>query len=101
MIPGRKEGFVVGSKALALALGIVLAIGSAAWADIQTSGRITYVSSDALEINGKRVLVTQESYISSSGRQVSVTSLRRGMFAEVEIDDAGQLIALEANGVVE
>lgn len=101
MRPVQKEVFVVQLKGLALALGIVLAIGSAASADIQTSGRITYVSPDALEINGKRVLVTSESYISSSGREVSVTSLRRGMFAEVEIDDAGQLIALEANGVVE
>lgn len=92
---------MLGSRSFLRALGIVLAIGSAAQADIQTQGIITFVSADALEINGKRVLVTPDSYISSSGRKVSVTSLRRGMFAEVEVDDAGQLIALEANGVVE
>jgi len=85
----------------ALALGIVVSIGSAAWADVRATGQISYVSSDVVEINGKRALVTSESFIFSGGREVSVTSLRRGMFAEAEIDDSGELIAIEANGVVE
>lgn len=101
MIRAGKETIVRGIGRSALAVGIVFSIGSAAWADVQASGQISYVSSDVVEINGKRALVTSESFISSGGREVSVTSLRRGMFAEAEIDDAGELIALEANGVVE
>lgn len=85
----------------ALAVSIVGSIGSAAFADVEAKGQLTYVSPDAVEINGKRAIVTADSHVMSGGRQVSVTSLRRGMFAEAEMDDSGQLIALEANGVVE
>ncbi len=85
----------------AFALGIVFSIGSASWADIQTAGVVTYVSADAVEVDGKRALLRPDSHITSGGRAISATSLRRGMFVEAEIDDAGQLIMLEANGVVE
>lgn len=89
--------FARGSSAAA----IVLAIGSASWADVQASGSVTYVSADVVEVGGRRALVTAESHVMSGGREVSVTSLRPGMYAEAEIDDSGNLIVLEANGVVE
>ncbi|MDG2303702.1 MAG: hypothetical protein P8R42_03435 [Candidatus Binatia bacterium] len=80
---------------------MVLAAGSASFADIQRNGVVTYVSEDAVEVNGERILLGPDSLITSGGRAVSVFSLRRGMPAEAEIDDAGKLIVLEAKGVVE
>jgi hypothetical protein len=65
------------------------------------SGSVTWVSADAVEVSGQRALVTGESTVTSDGREVSLTSIRRGMPAQAEIDDAGRLIALYVNGVVE
>ena len=87
------SGFVV--------MAIVLAMGLAARAETVARGRVTYVSTDVVEFGGHRALVTRESHIMSGGREISVTSLRRGMLVEGEIDDAGHLMVLEANGVVE
>ncbi len=82
-------------------VAIVLAIGFAARAETMARGRVTYVSTDVVEVGDRRALVTRESHIMSGGREISVTSLRPGMLVEAEIDDAGHLMVLEANGVVE
>ena len=84
-----------------MALALPVAIGSASWADVRATGQVSYVSEDAIEIGGKRILLTPESLLMSGGREVSAASLRRGMSAEAEVDDAGRLIELQVNGVVE
>ena len=91
-------------RALVLAIAVeflALAIGSAASAEVVTSGSVSYVSAEAIEIDGRRILLTDESILMSGGREISPTSLRRGMPAQAEIDDGGRLIVLTTNGVVE
>jgi len=85
------------------ALAVMSAIGlDRARASQTTSGRITFVSQDVVEVGGKRLLVTPESHLMSQGRSISIGSLQRGMqVAEAEFDDAGQIIELDVNGVVE
>ena len=84
-----------------VAATLALAIGSPSQAQVLASGSLSYVSEDAIEVDGRRILLAPDSILMSGGRQVSVASLRRGMPAEAEIDDAGRLIELEVNGVVE
>jgi hypothetical protein len=84
-----------------LCLVAALANASAAFAEYRQSGRISFVSQDVVEIEGARALITPESFVSSDGREISLGSLHPGMVAEVEIDDAGNLIQLRTIGVVE
>ena len=87
---------------LILSLALSLAASQAFAADTRTiAGRITYVSKDALEVEGRRILITPESSVISQGRPISRKSLRRGSFAEAEVDPAGRLIELRVNRAVE
>ena len=88
--------------ALIVSLALSLAVSQAFAADTRTiAGRITYVSKDALEVEGRRILITPESSVISQGRPISRKSLRRGSFAEAEVDPAGRLIELRVNRAVE
>lgn len=87
---------------LGLVVGLLaLAMGSASRAEVVATGSVSYVSDQAIEIDGTRILLTAESVLMSGGREISVASLRRGMPARAEIDEAGRLIELHTNGVVE
>ena len=86
------------------AFGLALALGAATgWAADPTivAGRLTYISEKAIEVDGRRILLTPESGAISQGRPVSVKSLRPGALAEAEIDEVGRLIELRVNRVVE
>lgn len=88
-------------RLLAAAFVLLLGTGTAARAEVIRTGYVTDVSDDAVDINGERLLITSTSRLMSEGREVSVGSLRPGMAATAEADDAGRLILLEVNGVVE
>lgn len=88
--------------ALCVLLALAFAVPSRAEDEIRTvSGRISWASTDAVEIGGTRGLLTPESGIFSQGRQISVTSLRRGMPATMELDAAGRILEVDARGVIE
>lgn len=82
-------------------LAMLFASGSEAWAQKYARGVVTYLSEAAVEIGGKRMLLTPDSHVTSGGRVISLGSLRRGMVAEADYDEAGRLIELRVNGVVE
>jgi hypothetical protein len=65
------------------------------------AGGVTWVGTEAVEVNGRRALVTQETTITSEGRSVSLASVRVGMPAELEMDDGGRAIELRVTGAVE
>lgn len=64
-------------------------------------GAVTWVGSDAVEVSGRRALVTSATSVWSDGREVSLGSVHVGMAAELEIDDAGRAIELRVKGAVE
>ena len=103
MVRGRSEWPWAGPRRvffLALAL-ICLGAPATALANRERQGTITYVGDGVVEIGGERILVGPAAEIRSQGRNVSLGSLRRGMPAEAEIDEAGRLIELRVKGVVE
>ncbi len=64
-------------------------------------GTVTWVGSDAVEVNGRRALVTSQTSVLSDGRPISLGSVRVGMPGELEINDAGRAIELRVRGTVE
>lgn len=64
-------------------------------------GEITYVTANAVEVAGVRGLLGPRSSILSSGREITVHSIRRGMSARMELDAAGRVLELRVAGVVE
>jgi len=64
-------------------------------------GEITYVAENAVEVAGVRGLIGPRSSILSSGREITVRSIRRGMPARMELDAAGRVLELRVVGVVE
>lgn len=65
------------------------------------SGQVTWVSPDAVEVAGRRGMISSRTSITSDGRSVSVSSIQVGMPAELEIDPAGQALELRVKGAVE
>lgn len=74
-----------------------------AWAGdpMLISGTISWVSESAIEINGFRGMIDESTDIRGEGGAASVASLRRGMPAEMELDDSGHALQIRATGVVE
>ena len=64
-------------------------------------GQITYVAADAVEVSGRRGVLTSESSVVSDGRSVAPGSLHPGMPAEMEVDPVGRILELRVTGVVE
>jgi len=88
-----------------VSLGVLLLGGVAAFgaeSEPRTiSGRITYVSPAAIEVAGVRGLLGPRSSLRSQGRAVTLRSLRRGMEARLELDEAGRVLELQVTGIVE
>jgi hypothetical protein len=86
---------------LAMALGLALpSLAPAAEVTI-VSGAVTYVSTDVVEVGGRRGLIVPGTSIMSEGRPVSIHSVVVGMPAELEIDPSGQALELRVKGAVE
>lgn len=90
---------------LALALGIAAlssGLEPARASDPRTvSGAVEFVSEDAVEVAGQRGVVAESTDVRSDGRSISLASVRRGMAATMELDDAGRILELRVSGVVE
>ena len=88
-------------------VGLLIAIGmalpaSAPAADVTVvSGAVTYVSSDAVEVAGRRGLIVPGTSITSEGREVSIRSVSVGMPGELEIGPDGKALELRVKGAVE
>lgn len=82
-------------------IGLALATAAPA-ADVATvTGVVTYVSTDVIEVSGRRGLIFSGTTIVSDGRQVSLGSVRVGMPAELEIGSTGQALTVQVKGAVE
>jgi len=88
---------------LALALLATGASSTAApAAEVTTvSGVVTWVSTDVVEIAGRRGLITNATSITSEGRTVSLGAVVVGMPAELETDPSGQALEVRVKGAVE
>lgn len=86
---------------LLIAAGLALPALAPA-ADVTTvSGVVTYVTSEVVEVSGRRGLIVQGSSITSEGREVSIGAVHLGMPADLEIGSAGQVLELHVKGAVE
>jgi hypothetical protein len=65
------------------------------------SGRVSYVSKDVVEVDGRRGLINAATSIVSDGHPVSLDSVHVGMFADMEIDPSGDALQVEVKGAVE
>jgi hypothetical protein len=85
-----------------LLLALILAPQARAQENLRTvEGEITYIAENAVEVAGVRGLIGPRSSILSSGREITVRSIRRGMPARMELDAAGRVLELRVAGVVE
>lgn len=86
-----------------LLLSLLVCAATSARADEVTTvqGTISFVGREAVEVGGRRALVTNETSISSNGRAIALSSLQVGMPAELEIDSAGRALDLRVEGAVE
>jgi hypothetical protein len=64
-------------------------------------GSVTFVSKDAIEVDGRRGLITSATSVTSDGHPVSPVSLQVGMPAELEMDPAGNALEVRVKGAVE
>ena len=91
-------------QALTVVLFLALVVSPPAQAqeNLRTvEGKITYIAENAVEVAGVRGLIGPRSSILSSGREITVRSIRRGMPARMELDAAGRVLELRVAGVVE
>lgn len=65
------------------------------------AGRVSYVSQNVVEVDGRRGLINAATTITSDGHAISLDSVRVGMFAEMEIDPSGDALQVEVKGAVE
>lgn len=65
------------------------------------SGVVTYITTDVVEVSGRRGLIVPGTSISSEGREVSLASVTVGMPAELEIGADGKALELRVKGAVE
>jgi hypothetical protein len=86
-----------------LLIGIGMALPTRApAADVTTvAGVVTYLSSEVVEVSGRRGLIGPGTTIFSEGRQVSIAAVHVGMPAELEIGSTGQALMLQVKGAVE
>jgi len=92
------------SQALTVVLFLALVVAPSAQAqeNLRTvEGEITYIAENAVEVAGVRGLIGTRSSILSSGREITVRSIRRGMPARMELDAAGRVLELRVAGVIE
>lgn len=87
--------------ALAATLGMATASAAMAAEVITVAGAVTYVSDEVVEVAGHRGLIVPGTSISSEGREVSITSVRVGMPAELEVDASGRALDLRVKGAIE
>ena len=86
---------------LAIVLGLALA-DSARAADVTiVGGVVTYISSENVEVGGRRGLIVPGTTITSEGREISIASVAVGMPAELEIGPDGRALELRVKGAVE
>ena len=64
-------------------------------------GKVTYIEASAVEVDGVRGLIVPQSSVLSSGREVGIGGVRRGMPARLELDASGRVLELRLSGVVE
>jgi hypothetical protein len=88
---------------VALAAALVMAAPATVRAgDVTTVvGSVTFVSKDAVEIDGRRGLITSATSVNSDGHPVSPLSIQVGMPAEMEMDPAGNALEVRVKGAVE
>ena len=68
---------------------------------VTVEGSITWVSDDAVEVNGQRGLLEPSSDVRCEGRSISRSSIHVGMPASMEMDPAGQILELRVEGATE
>jgi hypothetical protein len=86
---------------LALALASLGTAPAGASEVVEVAGSVTYVSTDVVEVAGRRGLIVTSTSITSDGRSVSLASIHVGMPAELEIDASGRALELRVKGAVE
>ena len=88
---------------VAAALALATLAPWAARADEVTTvtGAVTFVSTQVVEVDGRRGLLQSDTSITSDGRAVSLAAVQVGMPAELEIDPSGQALELRVKGAVE
>lgn len=86
---------------LAMAVGLALPSFAPA-ADVTiVNGPVTFVSSEVVEVGGRRGLIGPGTSIMSDGRTVSLASVVVGMPAELEVNSSGQALEIRVKGAVE
>jgi hypothetical protein len=86
---------------LLIAIGMALPAGAPAADVTVVNGAVTYVTSDVVEVSGRRGLIVPGTSITSEGREVSLKSIVVGMPAELEIAPDGKALSLQVKGAVE
>jgi hypothetical protein len=87
--------------ALALGLGTLASTPTSADDVTTVAGAVTWVSTDVVEVAGRRGMITTATSITSEGRGVSLASVVVGMPAEMEIDPSGEALEVRVKGAVE
>jgi len=88
-------------------VGLLIATGlalpaSAPAADVTVvNGAVTYVTSDVVEVSGRRGLIVPGTSVTSEGREISLKSVVVGMPAELEVGADGKALSLRVKGAVE
>jgi len=87
---------------VATALLVVTTCRPAVAADVtMVTGVVTLVSTNLVEVAGRRGMITTATSITSDGHPVSLGAIQVGMPAELEIDPAGDALDLRVKGAVE
>jgi hypothetical protein len=87
--------------ALAIAVGLACPAPVRAADVTMVGGVVTYVTSEVVEVGGRRGLIVPGTSITSEGREVSIASVVVGMPAELEIGSDGRALELRVKGAVE
>jgi len=64
-------------------------------------GTITWISQDAVEIDGRRGIIEPSTDFRSDGHRIALSSIQKGMPAEMEVAADGIVLEIRVNGVVE
>lgn len=89
-------------RGIVFALAALMAPAFADGGEVRwVAGVVTYISPAAVEVNGTRGLLLPDSSIMSERREISLASVRRGMPATMELDEAGRVLELQVRGVIE
>ena len=92
-------GRILAAAALVASLGVAHGV----WADETriVNGTVGWITQDAIEVAGTRGLINSQTDIRSDGSPVAVTSITRGMLAELEVDSSGHALEIQVHGVRE